>query len=62
MNNYEKNNIFILLIKQIQIGLEVSCSCSSVKNRQCKHTLFALLKKFKVDNKSPMLWQGSYLD
>ncbi|KRX11237.1 hypothetical protein PPERSA_07762 [Pseudocohnilembus persalinus] len=47
---------------KIQIGLEITCSLCNTKNQQCLHTLFALLKKFRVDKKCPLLWQGSYID
>jgi hypothetical protein len=39
----ENNNKF-----KVVIGDTVNCSCSVVKNDHCIHSLFVMLKKFKV--------------
>jgi len=47
---------------KVIIGNTVNCSCGVVKNDHCIHSLFVLLKKFKVAESHPILWQASYLD
>lgn len=33
---------------KVVIGNTISCSCNVVKNDHCIHSLFVMLKKFKV--------------
>lgn len=47
---------------RISIGREVVCSCSPNRKDHCIHTLYALLKVFKIPPENPLLWQGSYID
>lgn len=48
--------------KQVNIGLHLKCSCDVVENDHCIHTLYVLLKKYKVDENNPIIWQGTYGD
>jgi hypothetical protein len=43
---------------QVSIGDKVTCSCGIVQNDHCIHTLYVLLKKFKVQPSNPIIWQG----
>jgi hypothetical protein len=43
---------------QVSIGDKVTCSCGIVQNDHCIHTLYVLLKKFKVPPTNPIIWQG----
>lgn len=47
---------------KVQIGQQVSCSCLPNRFDHCVHTLFVMLKKFRVHPNNPMIWQSSYLD
>ena len=47
---------------KIMIGSEISCSCGGGKVEHCVHTIFTLLKIFKISSTDPMLWQLSFLD
>ncbi len=48
----------ILDIK-VSIGSVITCSCGIVQNDHCIHTLYVLLKKFKVPATNPIIWQGN---
>jgi hypothetical protein len=41
---------------KLSIGAEVDCSCSPQTKDHCEHTLFVLLKKFRVDKNNPIAW------
>lgn len=45
-----------------QIGAEMKCSCSPQRNDHCIHTLYILLKIFKVAIDNPIIWQAAYVD
>jgi len=47
---------------RVSIGREVICSCSPSRKDHCIHTLYTLLKVFKIASENPLLWQGSYID
>lgn len=47
---------------KVSIGSIITCSCGIVQNDHCIHTLYVLLKKFKVPATNPIIWQASYLD
>ena len=47
---------------KIMIGSEISCSCGGGTNEHCVHTIFTLLKIFKISPTDPLLWQISFLD
>ncbi len=44
-----------------QIGAEMKCSCSPQRNDHCIHTLYILLKIFKVAIDNPIIWQAAYV-
>ena len=44
------------------IGPEVRCSCSPGRNDHCIHTLYVMLKVFKVSTQNPIIWQAAYVD
>lgn len=45
---------------QVSIGDRITCSCGIVQNDHCIHTLYVLLKKFKVPPTNPIIWQGNH--
>lgn len=53
---------------KITIGSEITCSCKAQGKPNgddgvhCLHSVFALLKIFRVKPQDPMMWQDSYLD
>lgn len=54
-----KTNLkYIIIEPQVIIGFKISCSCGIVENDHCIHTLYVLLKKFKVAETNPIIWQG----
>ena len=54
----------LLVHIKVSIGYKISCSCAVVTNDHCIHTLFVMLKKYKVPETHPILWQGiiSFID
>ncbi len=44
------------------IGADIKCSCAPEKNDHCIHSLYVLLKIFKVDVECPIMWQAAYVD
>lgn len=44
------------------IGGDLKCSCSSNRNDHCIHTLYVMLKIFKVSPQNPVIWQAAYVD
>lgn len=57
-DNDNKFKVRIVDIK-VSIGSIITCSCGIVQNDHCIHTLYVLLKKFKVPATNPIIWQGS---
>jgi len=47
---------------KIQIGGEIQCSCGGGRTEHCVHTIFSLLRIFKVDEADPLVWQLSFID
>lgn len=44
------------------IGADLRCSCSPTKNDHCIHTLYVLLKIFRLSPQNPIIWQAAYVD
>ena len=44
------------------IGADLKCSCSPNKNDHCIHTLYVLLKIFRLSPQNPVIWQAAYVD
>lgn len=44
------------------IGAELKCSCSPARGDHCIHTLYVMLKIFRVSPKNPIIWQAAYVD
>ncbi|CAI2384236.1 unnamed protein product [Moneuplotes crassus] len=47
---------------KVQIGSIISCTCGGGQKEHCIHTIFALLRIFKIPEDEPLLWQLSYSD
>ena len=47
-------------ITQVNIGHKVTCSCGIVIDDHCIHTLYVMLKKYRVPETQPIIWQGSF--
>lgn len=41
---------------KIMIGSEIKCSCGGGELEHCVHTIFALLKIFKIKADDPKIW------
>lgn len=54
------NSKYFWQLFQVSIGSTVSCSCGIIQNDHCIHSLYVLLKKFKVPPTNPIIWQGIY--
>lgn len=46
------------MLMQVIIGAKLSCSCAIVDNDHCIHTLYVMLKKYKVPESNAIIWQG----
>ena len=44
------------------IGADLKCSCSPNRHDHCIHTLYIMLKIFKVSPQNPIMWQAAYVD
>lgn len=44
------------------IGSDIKCSCSPNKNDHCIHSLYILLRIFKLSPDNPVIWQAAYVD
>jgi len=44
------------------IGSEIKCSCGGGLQEHCIHTIFAMLKIFRISSADPLIWQLSFLD
>lgn len=44
------------------IGADLKCSCSLSRNDHCIHTLYIMLKIFRVSPQNPVIWQAAYVD
>ena len=47
---------------KIQIGSEITCSCGGGRKEHCVHTIYAMLKIFRMDEGDPLLWQLAFTD
>ena len=47
---------------RISVGSEISCSCGGGRTEHCVHTIYALLKIFRVEEGNDLLWQLSFTD
>jgi len=47
---------------KLSLGDSLSCSCGAAGTEHCIHTLYALLKIFKLQPENPLIWQISYID
>jgi E3 ubiquitin-protein ligase ZSWIM2 len=47
---------------KIQIGGEITCSCGGGRKEHCVHTIYAMLKIFRIDEGDPLLWQLAFTD
>jgi E3 ubiquitin-protein ligase ZSWIM2 len=47
---------------KVTLGASICCSCHPGRNDHCLHSLYLLLKMFRVDRSNPILWQAGYLD
>ena len=47
---------------RISVGSEISCSCGGGRTEHCVHTIYALLKIFRIEEGNDLLWQLSFTD
>ena len=47
---------------KIGIGATISCSCGGGRTEHCVHTIYSLLKIFRINEGDPLLWQLAYTD
>ena len=47
---------------KISVGSEISCSCGGGRTEHCVHTIYALLKIFRIQEGDPLIWQLSFTD
>lgn len=47
---------------KIQFGSECSCSCGGGRTEHCVHTIYTMLKIFKIDEGDPLLFQLAFTD
>ena len=47
---------------RISVGSEITCSCGGGKKEHCVHTIFALIRIFKVDEADPLIWQLGFVE
>ena len=47
---------------KISVGSEISCSCGGGRTEHCVHTIYALIKIFRIEEGNPLLWQLSFTD
>ena len=44
------------------IGNSIHCSCQMRANDHCLHTIYILIRLFKIPIDNPLIWQNSFLD
>ena len=49
-------------IIKVSLGSSHSCTCGGGKSEHCLHTLYVLLKIFRVLPDNPIIWQLSFID
>ena len=47
---------------KISVGSEISCSCGGGRTEHCVHTIYALMKIFRIREGDDLLWQLSFTD
>lgn len=47
---------------RVRIGSTVQCSCGGGVKEHCAHTMFALIKVFRVPADNPLSWQLGFID
>ena len=47
---------------KISVGSEISCSCGGGRTEHCVHTIYALMKIFRIQEGDPLIWQLSFTD
>ena len=47
---------------KIKIGGDIQCSCGGGRKEHCVHTIYAMLKIFRIDEGDPLLWQLAFTD
>lgn len=47
---------------KIQFGSEATCTCGGGRKEHCVHTIYTMLKIFKIDEADPLLWQLAFTD
>ena len=47
---------------KIQIGGEITCSCGGGRKEHCVHTIYSMLKIFRIEEGDPLLWQLAFTD
>ena len=47
---------------KINVGSDISCSCGGGRTEHCVHTIYALLKIFRIPEGDPLIWQLSFTD
>ena len=47
---------------RISVCSEISCSCGGGRTEHCVHTIYALLKIFRIEEGNDLLWQLSFTD
>ena len=41
---------------KVGVGNDITCSCGGGRTEHCVHTIYALLKIFRIDEGDPLLW------
>ena len=47
---------------KISVGSEIYCSCGGGRTEHCVHTIYALLKIFRIEQTDPLIWQLGFTD
>ena len=47
---------------KVSIGSSVSCTCQMRANDHCIHSIYILIRIFKMGIDNPLVWQNSYID
>eukprot|EP00347_Sterkiella_histriomuscorum_P003657 403363451 len=47
---------------KVQIGSVISCSCGGGRSEHCVHTIYALVKIFRMEEGDELIWQLSFTD
>jgi E3 ubiquitin-protein ligase ZSWIM2 len=47
---------------RVAVGSSLHCSCGRGKKQHCVHTMFTLIKIFRVPPDNPLAWQIGFID